>query len=184
MGRIGPLFAFQHFGVRPDVVTLAKALANGLPIGAMLVREALASGLQPGDHGSTFGGSPVPCAAALAHLRVRDERGLQAHTLAMSARLIPGLRTLALRNPSVYAAPRGLGLLAGVPVLAPYEAATIVEHAREISQVLVNKAGRNTIRLAPPLVIDAAGIDRVLDALDAAAAALVRPSQNATELVG
>lgn len=176
MGRIGPLFAFQHFGVRPDVVTLAKALANGLPIGALLVREAFANGLQPGDHGSTFGGSPVPCAAALAHLRVRDEAGLQAHTLAMSARLIPGLRTVALRNPNVYGTPRGLGLLAGLPVLAPHDAASIVQHAREISHVLVNKAGGNTIRLAPPLVITSDEIDRVLHALDAAAIALRQPA--------
>lgn len=73
MGRLGTLFAFQSFGVSPDVVTLAKALANGLPIGVLIANERATAGFQPGDHGSTFGGSPVPCAAALAHLHVRDE---------------------------------------------------------------------------------------------------------------
>ena len=176
MGRTGPLFAFEHFGTRPDVVTLAKALANGLPIGAMLVREAFASGLQPGDHGSTFGGSPVPCAAALAHLRVRDATGLQAHVGTVSPLLFDGLRALAQRHPRAYGEPRGLGLLAGLPVVAPFDAASIVERARENSHVLVNKAGGNTIRLAPPLIITTAEIARALEALDAAAAALVESS--------
>jgi predicted acetylornithine/succinylornithine family transaminase len=176
MGRVGPLFAFQHFGVQPDVVTLAKALANGLPIGAMLVKEAFANGLQPGDHGSTFGGSPIPCAAALAHLRIREEVNLETHTRAVSVRLFAGLRDLAQRYPSVYGLPRGLGLLAGLPVHAPYDAAAVVERARENSHVLLNKAGGNTIRLAPPLVMTAAEVERALQALDEAAAALVSSS--------
>lgn len=176
MGRTGPLFAFEHSGVQPDVVTLAKALANGLPIGAMLVREAFASGLQPGDHGSTFGGSPIPCAAALAHLLVRDATRLETHVEMVSAQLFAGLRALAQRYPSLYGGPRGLGLLAGLPVLSPYDAASIVERARETSHVLVNKAGGNTIRLAPPLIITPAEVERALGALDAAATALVESS--------
>lgn len=176
MGRTGPLFAFEDAGVKPDVVTLAKALANGLPIGAMLVREEYAMGLQPGDHGSTFGGSPVPCAAALAHLRVRDETGLETHVRRMSRRLFDGLGVLARAHAAVYGAPRGVGLLAGLPVLPPHDAASVVEHAREVSRVLLNKAGANTIRLSPPLVIDEAGVDRVLQTLDSAAASLVESS--------
>lgn len=176
MGRLGPLFAFERFGVQPDIVTLAKALANGLPIGAMLVREAFASGLQPGDHGSTFGGSPVPCAAALAHLRVRDETGLERHVERVSRVLFEGLRQLAQAHPAVYAPPRGFGLLAGLPVNTGHDAASIVEHAREVSRVLVNKAAGNTIRLAPPLVIGEADVHRAVGALDAAARALVESS--------
>lgn len=176
MGRIGPLFAFRHFGLQPDVVTLAKALANGLPIGAMLVREFCASGLRPGDHGSTFGGSPVPCAAALAHLRVRDESQLEAHVGSVSDRLFRGLRELAAKHPTVYSQPRGLGLLASIPVLAPHDAGAVVEHARERSRVLVNKAGGNTIRLAPPLIIDVSQVERALAGLDEAAASLVESS--------
>lgn len=169
MGRLGPLFAFQRYGVRPDVVTLAKALANGLPIGAMLVREAFASGLQPGDHGSTFGGSPVPCAAALAHLRVRDDLQLERHVEAMWARLFTGLHGLAARFPLVYGEPRGFGLLAGLPVRRPHDAGDIVDAAREKSHVLFNKAGNNTVRIAPPLIAGSAEIDRALAALEQAA---------------
>jgi len=168
MGRTGPLFAFEHFGVRPDVVTLAKALANGLPIGAMLLREQFASGLQPGDHGSTFGGSPLPCAASLAHLRVRDEIELETHVAVVSERLFSGLRALAQHYPQVYGEPRGLGLLAGIPVKAPHDAASIVERMRESAHVLVNKAGGNTIRFAPPLIITPSEVDRALAALEAA----------------
>jgi len=178
MGRVGPLFAFQVFGVQPDAVTLAKALANGLPIAAMLVRETFASGLRPGDHGSTFGGSPIPCAAALAHLRVRDEVNLEAHTRAVSVRLFAGLRDLAQQYPAVYGLPRGLGLLAGIPVNAPYDAASVVNFMRSRSHVLVNKAGGNTIRFAPPLIITAAEVGRALQALDEAAAALVSSSHD------
>jgi acetylornithine/succinyldiaminopimelate/putrescine aminotransferase len=175
MGRTGPLFAFQKFGDEPDDVTLAKALANGLPIGAMLVREAFASGLQPGDHGTTFGGSPVPCAAGLAHLQVRDELNLESHVYAMSAYLFAALAHVAGRYPAIFAAPRGLGLLAGLPVRAPYDAAGIVDRVREESHVLVNKAGGNTIRLAPPLIITKTELGRAVQALDAAAAALAQP---------
>lgn len=176
MGRTGPLFAFQHSGVRPDVVTLAKALANGLPIGAMLVRETYAGGLRPGDHGSTFGGSPVPCAAALAHLRVRDEMDLESRVRRASDAFFGGLREVASRYPAVLGVPRGAGLLIGVPVHAPYDAADILAHARDHARVLLNKAGRNTIRLAPPLIVEPPEIERLLRALDAAAAALVESS--------
>lgn len=165
MGRTGPLFAFQHYGIKPDAVTLAKALANGLPIGAMLVSETCAGGLQPGDHGSTFGGSPVPCAAALAHLDVRDDLDLEQHVAQVSERLFAGLRTLASGFPNVYGEPRGIGLLAGLPVKAPHDAAQIVDHVRSVFRVLVNKAGNNTIRLAPPLIVTADEIDRTLQAL-------------------
>jgi acetylornithine/N-succinyldiaminopimelate aminotransferase len=176
-GRLGPFFAFRHYGVEPDVVTLAKALANGLPIGAMLVREQFASGLRPGDHGSTFGGSPVPSAAALAHLRVRAQTNLEAHVNAVSAVLFDGLAALAQRHPQIYGTPRGAGLLAGLPVAAPHDAASIVERAREDAHVLVNKAGGNTIRLAPPLIISPGEIHRALQALDGAAHALAEPSR-------
>jgi acetylornithine/N-succinyldiaminopimelate aminotransferase len=169
MGRLGSLFAFQRYGVQPDVVTLAKALANGLPIGAMLVREQFAWGLQPGDHGSTFGGSPIPCAAALAHLRVRDELSLDDRVERVRGRLFAGLHALARRFPLVFGEPRGAGLLAGLPVRQPHDAAEIVEHALVRSRVLFNKACNNTIRLAPPLIISAQEIDRALAALEAGA---------------
>jgi acetylornithine/N-succinyldiaminopimelate aminotransferase len=154
MGRLGPLFAFQAFGVVPDAVTMAKALANGLPIGAMLVNEDAASGLRPGDHGSTFGGSPIPAAAALAHLHVRDALHLEELVKDTSAILFEELESVADRFPQRVGRPRGIGLLAGLPVRAPFDARDIVARARE-SGVLAGTAGGNTVRFAPPLVINA-----------------------------
>jgi predicted acetylornithine/succinylornithine family transaminase len=175
MGRIGPLFAFQHFGVRPDVITIAKALANGLPIGAMLLTERVASGLQPGDHGTTFGGSPVPCAAGLAHLRIRDEIGLQQNVERMSAALFNGLHDVASEFPDIFGEPRGLGLLAGLPVKKPHDAATLVTHARENARVLLNKAGNNTMRFAPPLIVTEEQLTVAMSALRDAARSLSVP---------
>lgn len=165
-GRLGPFFAFKRLGVRPDVITLAKALANGLPIGALLATETAAGGLQPGDHGSTFGGSPVPAAAALAHLRVRDEMHLGAHVDAASAYLFTSLKALAAKYPHVVGVPRGAGLLAGLPVHEPRAASTIVAAMRERG-LLAGTAGGNTIRFAPPLIVTVAQIDTAMEMLEA-----------------
>src|SRR5580704_16224818 len=164
MGRTGSLFAFEQFGVRPDVVTMAKALANGLPIGAVLADERCAAGFAPGDHGSTFGGSPVPCAAALAHLRLRDELDLDAHVLRRSHRLLEALTQLAQRVPDVLETPRGLGLLIGVPVRAPHRATAIVAEARQCG-LLIGSAGNNTLRFAPPLIVSSDDVERALSLL-------------------
>lgn len=165
MGRLGPLFAFQAFAVTPDAITLAKALANGLPIGALLLRECAASGLQPGDHGSTFGGSPIPCAAALAHLRVRDELQLESHVSRVHEAFMSALQSLHDRHPEIYGAPRGMGLLIGLPVNAPYDAGDAVTALREEHHILANKAGGNTLRFAPPLIFREAHINRVRESL-------------------
>ncbi len=178
MGRLGPLFAFEAFGVRPDAVTMAKALANGLPIGAVLVAAHAADALQPGDHGSTFGGSPIPAAAALAHLRVRDTLGLEEHTARMGAYLARRLQTIAEAHPHLTAAPRAMGLLAALPLREPLAAAACAAALREHG-VLVGTAGGNALRFAPPLVIDEAQIDRAIDAL--AAVLALRQAQGDTE---
>jgi predicted acetylornithine/succinylornithine family transaminase len=165
MGRLGPLFAFQQFGIRPDVVTLAKALANGLPIGAMLVDEGAASGLQPGDHGSTFGGSPVPCAAALAHLRVRDAARLDAHVARIGALLLAGLRRIAAEFPHAFAPPRGIGLMLGLPVREPYSAKALADAALLQQHFILNAVGDNTLRIVPPLILSAAEAEDGLERL-------------------
>jgi predicted acetylornithine/succinylornithine family transaminase len=167
MGRLGSLFAFQSFGVTPDVVTLAKALANGLPIGVLLAGERAAGGLQPGDHGSTFGGSPVPCAAALAHLRVRDELDLDANVRERSQQLFSLLHGLAARRPDVFGEPRGKGLLIGLPVRAPFEAGTLMAAARDAG-LMVGTAGGNTLRMAPPLIVTDSDVARAVECLERA----------------
>jgi acetylornithine/N-succinyldiaminopimelate aminotransferase len=159
LGRLGPLFAFEHFGVRPDAVTLAKALANGLPIGAMLVGERAADAFHPGDHGSTFGGSPVPAAAALAHLRVREELHLEERVRERSAQLFGALRELSSCYERILGAPRGIGLLIGIPVREPHDAKAIQSKARERG-LLVGVAGGNTLRVAPPLIVSEEEIRR------------------------
>ena len=176
MGRTGSLFAFEQFGVRPDVVTMAKALANGLPIGAVLADERCAAGFAPGDHGSTFGGSPVPCAAALAHLRLRDELDLDAHVLRRSRRLREALTQLAQRVPDVLETPRGLGLLIGVPVRSPHQAAAIVAEARQCG-LLIGSAGNNTLRFAPPLIVSSDDVERALSLLALAIGRFSREAQ-------
>jgi acetylornithine/N-succinyldiaminopimelate aminotransferase len=169
MGRLGPLFAFEYFGVRPDVVTMAKALANGLPIGTMLVGEGAADGLQRGDHGSTFGGSPIPAAAALAHLRVRDETHVEENVRARSSQLLAELGELAARHSAVLGTPRGIGLLLGIPVHEPHLAKTIQAAARDRG-LLVGTAGGNTLRLAPPLIVSGEEVARAVAILDSALA--------------
>lgn len=165
MGRLGTLFAFQIFGVRPDLVTIAKSLANGLPIGAVLIDAGAASALQPGDHGTTFGGSPVPCAAALAHLRIRAADRIDANVEAVGAVLRAGLEALHAKHPGMFGAPRGIGLMLGLPVLEPYQAKAIVEGARAGERMLLNAAGDNTLRFIPALVLSEAQARDALERL-------------------
>jgi acetylornithine/N-succinyldiaminopimelate aminotransferase len=156
VGRCGDWFAFQGVDVRPDVFTLAKALGGGLPIGAAIAREDLAFG--PGDHGSTFGGGPVPCAGALAVLDVIEDEGLLANAAAMGERLRAGL-TEAL--PGVAA--RGRGLLVGAPV-GPETTASAVIHALLRRGFLTTEAGGNVVRCTPPLTVDAPAVDAFVEA--------------------
>jgi acetylornithine/N-succinyldiaminopimelate aminotransferase len=161
MGRLGTLFAYRHFAVRPDAITLAKALANGLPIGALLIDASAADALQPGDHGTTFGGSPVPCAAALAHLKLREYTDIDAHVQNVGARLLDGLHALAHEHSDLFEPPRGIGLMLGLPVRAPHEAKAITRVALD-HHLLINAAGRNTLRFIPPLLITEAEIDEAM----------------------
>jgi acetylornithine/N-succinyldiaminopimelate aminotransferase len=161
MGRLGRLFAHQWYDVRPDAFTLAKSLANGLPIGALIARGDAATGLQSGDHGTTFGGSPVPAAAALEHLAIRDVVDLDAHVDAIGALLRAELAAIAADHPAVFEQPRGVGLMLGLPVRDPYVAADFVKAALDVG-LFINAAGHNTLRFVPPLIISA---DEVRDAM-------------------
>ena len=160
MGRLGKLFAFQHFGVEPDAFTLAKSLANGLPIGALIVRGEAAASLKPGDHGTTFGGSPVPAAAALEHLAIRDVLDLDAHVTTVGELLRAELAAIANELPAIFEQPRGVGLMLGLPVREPHLAKDFVAKGLDHG-VFLNAAGRNTLRFVPPLIISA---DEVRDA--------------------
>jgi predicted acetylornithine/succinylornithine family transaminase len=162
VGRTGSFFAFEQLGVRPDLVTMAKALANGLPIGALLVAEGAAGAFAPGDHGSTFGGNPVCCAAACAVVEAIDDE-LLANVRAQGAALETGLAAL----PGVGEV-RGRGLLLGAVVDRP--ASDVVSACRDRG-LLVLTAGEDVVRLAPPLTIGPAEVEEALSILAAALAA-------------
>ena len=164
VGRTGSFFAFEQLGVRPDLVTLAKGLANGLPIGALLVADDEAGAFAPGDHGSTFGGNPVSAAAASAVVEAIDAE-LLANVRARSAELVAGLDAL----PGVESV-RGRGLLIGVETTAP--AADIVAASRD-QGLLVLSAGEHVVRLAPPLTVTA---DEVAASLDVLARVVTLPA--------
>jgi len=160
MGRTGAFFAHQHDGVTPDVVTLAKGLGGGLPIGACLAVGPAAELLTPGLHGSTFGGNPVCTAAALAVLRVLATDDLIGRADVLGKTLSHGIESLG--HPLVDHV-RGRGLLRGVVLSSPEGKA--VEAAARDAGFLVNAAAPDVIRLAPPLVISEAQIDEFLTAL-------------------
>jgi acetylornithine/N-succinyldiaminopimelate aminotransferase len=161
MGRLGRLFASQLYEVQPDAFTLAKSLANGLPIGALIVRGDAATSLKPGDHGTTFGGSPVPAAAALEHLAIRDVLDLDAHVETVGNLLRGELRSIAHQWPEVFEPPRGHGLMLGLPVREPRKASEFVPHGLDFG-LIINAAGRNTLRFIPPLIITQ---DEIRDAI-------------------
>ncbi|WP_245845260.1 acetylornithine transaminase [Mycobacterium arosiense] len=160
MGRTGTFFAHQHDGIAPDVVTLAKGLGGGLPIGACLAIGPAADLMTPGLHGSTFGGNPICAAAALAVLRVLAEDNLIRHAEVLGKSLRHGIEALA--HPLVDHV-RGRGLLCGVALTAPR--AKDAEAAARRAGFLVNAAAPDVIRLAPPLIITEAQIDAFITAL-------------------
>jgi acetylornithine/N-succinyldiaminopimelate aminotransferase len=153
IGRTGTFFAYEQLGVRPDLVTLAKGLANGLPVGALLVADEAAGAFVPGDHGSTFGGNPVVCAAACAVIDAIDE-DLLANVREQGDALAEGLRELA-----GVTAVRGRGLLLGAVVDRP--ASDVVTVCRERGLIVLT-AAEDVVRLAPPLVV---GSEEVSEAL-------------------
>ncbi|MFC0005233.1 acetylornithine transaminase [Micromonospora siamensis] len=163
VGRTGHWFAHQAEGVEPDIVTLAKGLGGGLPIGACLAFGQAADLLGPGSHGTTFGGNPVSCAAALAVIATIANEGLLDHVKRVGERLRRGVE--ALDHPLV-AGVRGAGLLLGVVLTAP--AATPVANALREAGFLVNPVQPDVVRLAPPLILTAGQADAFLAALPAA----------------
>jgi len=175
MGRTGTLFAYEQFGVSPDILTLAKALGNGLPIGAMLATELVAKAFEPGSHASTFGGNPVVCAAAVTVLRIMLAEGFLAEVLAKGAYLNEQLTGLAARYPAIAGPARGLGLIQGLPLNEAWldQGPAMVSRLFE-KGVLLNFAGGKVLRCLPPLIISRAELDRLIQALDEVFAELSR----------
>ena len=152
LGRTGKWFVYQHAGIRPDVVLLAKGLASGVPIGACLARGAAASVFKPGSHGSTFGGNPLACVAALATLEAIEQEGLMRNAERVGGIILAGLREQLGGFPGV-AEIRGQGLMIGIELDRP--CAELVGQALEAG-LLINVTMDNVIRLLPPLIMNEA----------------------------
>ena len=159
--RSGKLFCHQHEGVMPDLMTMAKGLGGGVPIGAILAVEAVACLMKPGMHGTTFGGNPLACAAGLAVMNEVVQPSFIANVVARGEQLKAGLMTLMGDSRKV----RGRGLLVGVQLA--YDPSVLVQAARE-EGLIVGPSGNQTLRIAPPLIINAAQIDELLTKLGAA----------------
>jgi len=162
MGRTGRMFAFQHAGIRPDGFSLAKSLGNGLPIGAMVCTEEAGRALQPGTHGSTFGGNPVTAAAGLATVTLAMDPERLASNRVLGEHFLAGLRTLKAERPSEVVEVRGMGLLVGVELA--FDAGPVVGRMRELG-VLCNLAGERTVRFAPSFLVTREEIDQGVQAL-------------------
>ena len=162
MGRTGRLFAYEHYGIEPDVMTLAKAMANGLPIGAMLSVERVASAFGPGAHASTFGGTPLVCAVSKAVLEYILNEGVLDNCASMGKYLIEGLKEMKTKYPIIRDI-RGMGLIVGVEL--DIKADEVVQRCMQ-NGILINSPKENVIRLVPPLIITQREIDQLLNTLN------------------
>jgi acetylornithine aminotransferase/acetylornithine/N-succinyldiaminopimelate aminotransferase len=163
LGRTGKMFAYQHYKVKPDIMTLAKPLGGGLPLGALIAKEEVASVFKPGDHGTTFGGNPVACAAALAFLEVLQKDNLVAECARKGDYFREKLETLRLKYPNLISEVRVIGLMVGLEVVK--DGPKIVQKMLE-EGILINCTAENVLRFLPPLIVKEQEIDLFISCLD------------------
>lgn len=163
MGRTGKLFGYHNYGIEPDIFTLAKALGGGVPIGALCAKEKVASAFEPGDHGTTFGGNPLACAAGLAVLTEILEKNLPEHAEKMGKYLIDCLKQLAGKH-GIISEVRGIGLMIGIQLHE--ERAPELKNELLSKGILVGSVGLDTIRMLPPLIVTKENIDDFIAVLD------------------
>ena len=164
MGRTGKLFAYQHFGIEPDIFTLAKALGNGIPIGAVCAKDFAAQAFEPGDHGSTFGGNSFACKAALSVLEIMQEEHLIQNAAEVGAYFKEGLLHLKQKYPVVIRDVRGMGLMLGLEFDMP----VAKEAGKKLfeAKMLVGTVKNTILRFLPPLIVTKEQIDCLLSELD------------------
>ena len=161
MGRTGEMFAYQRYGVEPDAMSMAKAIANGFPMGAFEVQQEYGDVLPPGTHATTFGGTPLACAAGVAVFETLAEEGVLDNCQRMAARLWDGLSELANSRKNVKSV-RGMGLMIGVDIEG--DAKDVLVAARK-KGLLILTAGENVVRLLPPLTVQQEEVERALEIL-------------------
>ena len=162
IGRTGAWFAFQHEGIVPDVMTLAKGLGNGVPIGACLARAGVARLFTPGSHGSTFGGNPLACRGGCTVLDIIEEQGLLHNAAQQGERLLARLRVELAEHPQVLAI-RGQGLMIGIELANPYR--DLAQRAAQEHGLLINVTRGKIIRLLPPLTLDGKEVEMIVRAI-------------------
>ncbi|GLB28713.1 acetylornithine aminotransferase [Lacrimispora amygdalina] len=164
MGRTGSMFAWQQYGVKPDVMTVAKALGNGVPIGAFLAAGKAATAMVPGDHGTTYGGNPFVTAAAYKVLELFEKRDIVNHVKEMGDYLTKKLEKLKDKY-EIITARRGLGLIQGLEFTVPVS--SIISQALIEQKLVIISAGTNIIRFVPPLIIEKEHVDEMVEKLSA-----------------
>jgi acetylornithine/N-succinyldiaminopimelate aminotransferase len=164
LGRTGKMFAYQHYGVKPDVVTLAKPLASGLPLGAILVTADVAGAIHPGMHGTTFGGGPLACAVALEVLKVIEDEKILAHVKEVGGYFLDLLQQLDSRHGCVVDV-RGVGLMVGIE-LDSADLAKTVQKAMLEQKIIINRTHETVLRFLPPYVVTKKQVEVVVKALD------------------
>jgi len=164
LGRTGKYFAYQHYGITPDIVTVAKPLAAGLPLGALLTNNRVATGMHPGMHGTTFGGGPLACAVAIEFLRQLD--GLLGHVSKLGKYFLARLQELQAKHPAVKAV-RGMGLMLAIDIDSADSAKAIVGQLLQ-QGILINRTHDTVLRFLPPYIIEKEHVDAVIRALDRA----------------
>ncbi|MBY8954432.1 MULTISPECIES: aspartate aminotransferase family protein [Pseudomonas] len=162
IGRTGTWFAFQHEGIVPDVMTLAKGLGNGVPIGACLARAAVAELFTPGSHGSTFGGNPLACRVGCTVLEIIQEQGLLENAARQGEHLLARLRMELEEHPQVRAI-RGKGLMIGIELASPYR--DLAQRAAQEHGLLINVTRGKIIRLLPPLTLERKEVEMIVRAI-------------------
>ncbi len=162
MGRTGRMFCFKNYGIEPDIMTLAKSFGGGFPVGAMVAKKEIADVLQPGTHATTFGGSPLACAAALATFEAIEKEKLLQNAVVTGSHLFKKLTELKRRHSAVREV-RGMALMAGVELA--FEGKSVYEECLK-RKLLINCTQGNVLRLMPPLVVKEKEIDRAVQILD------------------
>jgi acetylornithine/N-succinyldiaminopimelate aminotransferase len=163
MGRTGTLFAYEDSGIQPDVMTLAKAMGNGFPVGAMLATDSAAAAFQPGNHASTFGGTPLAMAACIAVFEAIREEGVLANCRRVGAHFLERMRRMQGHQPLIKDV-RGKGLILGMELAI--DGAEIVKKCMEKGLLIITSGAGNVLRFVPPLIITEKDVDQALDILE------------------
>jgi acetylornithine/N-succinyldiaminopimelate aminotransferase len=177
-GRTGKMWAYEHYGITPDIMTVAKGIGGGFPLGACLATEEAAKGMVIGTHGSTYGGNPLAMAAGEAVLDVMQEPGFLDHVTKMGDRLRQALEQMIPNHDHLFEEIRGKGLMLGIKMKEPAVSRDFVAHLRDNHGLLTVAAGENVFRVLPPLIIEESHIAECIERLSEGARSFAPPSDD------